>query len=103
MLSKPEFYYWYLIPTILGGLAIIWSLIQTGNNREYTNVGISVFILLSIGLSQIALIQIFFFDAWPTFFPHIATIFSLILVLLQYYRNGRRKSLLQNMNNNTYR
>lgn len=93
LLSKPEFYYWYLIPTVVGLTVLIWTVKQISKKADNKNIFLTIIIFLLIGLSQWVLIQIFFFDAWPTFFPHFATFLSCLLVLLLYYLNRKDRVL----------
>jgi uncharacterized membrane protein YfhO len=91
LISKPEFYFWYLLPTIIGLLLLIWTTMQVKKKADTKNVCFTVSTYFLILLSQWVLVQMFFADAWPTFFPHEATAFSLILVTLQYWLNRQDK------------
>jgi glucan phosphoethanolaminetransferase (alkaline phosphatase superfamily) len=92
VLSRPEFYYWYLIPTFLGLTILLWTSKLISKKTDLKNVCFTVLTFFLLGLSQWVLIQIFFFDAWPTFFPHIVTGLSFILVTIQYFLNRQDKT-----------
>jgi surface polysaccharide O-acyltransferase-like enzyme len=94
LLTKPEFYYWYLLPTILGVVTIIGTIKETNKNRDYKNLCICIVALFLIGFSQVIVIQIFLFEAWPTFVPYLMIVVGLILLLLQYSSNRKRKIVL---------
>jgi len=73
------------------GLAVlVWTIKLILKKTNIKNVCITVTILLLLGVSQLILIEMFFFGAWPTFIPHIATGISILIVTLQFFLNRPR-------------
>jgi hypothetical protein len=96
LITRPDFYYWYVIPTIVGLTLLILTTRQIRYKADAKNVCITVVTYFFILLSQWVLIKIFFEDAWPTYFPHMATLLSLILVTTQTLLNNRDKKRTTN-------
>lgn len=104
LISRPEFYFWYLVPTIIGLLLLIWTTKQIKKKADTKNVCFTVSTYFLILLSQWVLVQIFFVaDVWPTYFPHVATAFSFILVTLQFLLNRQDKIRTNRDERNTSR
>jgi hypothetical protein len=72
------------------GLAVVaWSVKLILKKTNIKNICIAVIILFLLGFSQWILVEIFFFGAWPTFIPHVATGISILLVILQFFVTGK--------------
>lgn len=84
LITKPEFYYWYLIPTLIEFMVLYFTFEITTKKLQTKNIIFLVIILFLLVVSQWILIEIFFYDSWPTYIPHIAIFFSVILVIIQY-------------------
>jgi hypothetical protein len=92
LLNTEEFYFWYLLPTIVGIITIIVSAVLLIRHRTPGNIVVFVLVFLLLAFSQFILIQIFFYDFWPSFIPHLGTGLALLLVGLQIFSN-RKTSL----------
>ena len=91
LISAPEFYYWYLIPTLVSVIITVCTIKYISIKADAKNICITALIILLIGLSQWVLVQIFFLDAYPAYFPHIAILLSGILVIIQALLNQPNK------------
>lgn len=83
-LSHSEFYFWYLIPTLIGVFNSIKSFQLTKAKPNISNVFLMTVILALTTLAQVILIQIFFLEYYPTYIPHAATAIATLLVIVQY-------------------
>jgi predicted membrane channel-forming protein YqfA (hemolysin III family) len=72
---------------MIGLAVLIWTIKLILKKANVKNACLTVTILLLLGVSQLILIQMFFFGAWPTFIPHIATGVSIFIVTLQFFLN----------------
>jgi len=87
LLNKPEFYYWFLIPTIIAVFVVAKTIILLAKKRNFINWTFSTIILILTLISEYILGIIFFTDSWPTFLPHIGIVLALIFYLIQKYIN----------------
>lgn len=92
LLRNPEFYYWFLIPTIVAVFVFIKSLIILVQKRSLINWILTLLIFSLIIFSEYILGVIFFTDAWPTYLPHIGISLSLIIYSTQILLNRHLKS-----------
>ncbi len=88
-LYKPEFYYWFLIPTIVTVFVFIKSILILSRKRNWLNWILTIGIILSILFSEYMLYVVFFLSAWPTYLPHIIIVFALIVYGIQVYANKK--------------
>jgi hypothetical protein len=86
LLSAPEFYYWYLIPTAVQIIVLIFSVKYALRKKVFINLFLTVIIFVSIIFSQLLLIRIFFMGAWPSYLPHITTAIAILLIVLQFFK-----------------
>jgi hypothetical protein len=91
LLRKPEFYYWFLIPTIISVIVFTKSIMILVKKRSFINWIFTLFITIIIIFSEYILGVIFFLDAWPTYLPHIGIGLTLIIYSIQYLINRTRK------------
>ena len=87
LLNKPEFYYWFLIPTIIAVFVVAKAIILLAKKRSFINWTFSTIILILNVISEYILGIIFFTDSWPTFLPYIGIGLALIIYLIQKYIN----------------
>jgi hypothetical protein len=80
---KVEFLYWYLLPTLIGLILLIFATRLILRSRNVRSIFFSSAIALILAFSQWGLIQIFFLDAWPTFLPHFGTGLATALLTIQ--------------------
>ncbi len=92
LLRKPEFYYWFLIPTIIAVFILTKSIMILVKKGSLINWIFTIFILTVIIFSEYILGVIFFMDAWPTYLPHIGIGLTLIIYSIQYLINRAPKS-----------
>ena len=92
LLRKPEFYYWFLIPTIIAVFVFIKSILNLIKKRSITNWIFTLLIIILVGFSEYILYVIFFTDAWPTYMPHFGIGLALIIYGIQafVYKNTSR-------------
>lgn len=103
LISRPEFYYWYLVPTIAAAATLVWTTSFLIKKVDVKNVCFSVSTFFLLGLSQWVLIKVFFRNAWPTYLPHIATGISIIIVTIQYFLNRRNTKTSEDIQSHTVR
>ena len=89
LVTKPEFYYWFLIPTLIEFIVLFFTIKFTKKRFMTKNIIFLVIILFLLVVSQLILIEIFFYDSWPTYIPHIAIFFCVLLVIIQYLLNRK--------------
>jgi hypothetical protein len=89
LLRKPEFYYWFLIPTIIAVFIFTNSIIILVKRRKMINWILTMFIFSVIIFSEYMLGVIFFLDAWPTYLPHIGIGLALIIYGIQFFLNRK--------------
>ena len=87
LLRKPEFYYWFLIPTIIVVFVFTKSIIILVKKRSFINWISTIFIINLLIVSEYILGVIFFMDALPTYLPHIGIGLTLIIYGIQNYVN----------------
>jgi uncharacterized membrane protein len=87
LLRKPEFYYWFLIPTIIAVFVFIKSTLILLKKRSVFNWIFSILIIILVGFSEYILCVIFFTDAWPTYLPHFGIGLALIINGIQFFVN----------------
>ena len=87
LLRESEFYYWFLIPSIVAVFVSIKSIKFLIKKRSLINWILTAFIISLIIFSECILGVIFFMDAWPTFLPHIGIVIALIICIIQYFVN----------------
>ena len=92
LLRKPEFYYWFLIPTIIAVFIFTKSIMILVKKRSLINWMLTMFIVSVIIFSEYILGVIFFLDALPTYLPHIGIGLTLIIYSIQYLVNRTQKS-----------
>jgi hypothetical protein len=92
LLRKPEFYYWFLIPTIIAVFVFIKSILNLVKKRSLLNWILTILIIILVGFSEYILYVIFFTDAWPTYLPHFGIGLALIIYGIQFfvYKNTSR-------------
>jgi hypothetical protein len=86
-LLKPDFFYWFLIPTVISLFVFTKSIMTLNKKRNLTNWIITTLILISILFSESILYTVFFFDAWPTYLPYLVMSFAFIIYIIQLYLN----------------
>jgi len=89
LLGKPEFYYWFLIPTVISFFVIIKSLLILLKKINSINCTYSLLIIIFVGFSEYVLFIIFFKDSWPTIIPFIGIGLALIIYRIQVNRLDR--------------
>ena len=87
LLIKPEFYYWFLIPTVVAVCTFIKSIVTFTKKRSIVNWLLTILIINLVIFSEYILVEIFFMDAWPSYLPHIGIILALIVYGIQVYAN----------------
>jgi len=83
MLSSPEFYLWFLLPSIIGLFIILRTIFISLKRKSILSWVFTFIIFTLITLSEIILYQIFFQGSYPTFIPHLMIGFSLIIFTVQ--------------------
>src|SRR5688572_28841480 len=90
----PEFYFWFLIPTLVA-IFIMWRSIIISLKRKSVESWIfTSIIFVFLGLSEVILYQIFFLDSWPSFIPHGLILLSLILLGVQTITRKKKANAL---------
>jgi uncharacterized membrane protein len=87
LLRKPEFYYWFLIPTFIAIFVVVKSIIVLKKKRSLINWALTILVISLVVLSEYILGVIFFMDAWPTYLPHIGIGLALIIYGIQFFVN----------------
>jgi CHASE2 domain-containing sensor protein len=87
LIRKPEFYYWFLIPTVVAVFIFIKSILVLTKKRSVVNWLLTMLIIGLAIFSDYILGVIFFMDAWPTYLPHIGIGLALIIYGIQVYAN----------------
>ena len=93
MLTTPEFYFWFLFPTIVAITILVLSVILTKRSNNFVNQVSTTIIILLIIISEYVLYLIFFTGAWPTFTPHIFIVLTVMIYLLQVWRFRKIKRI----------
>lgn len=81
---------WFVLPAIICLVVITKTIRLSRKIKKWYSWLLSLIIFLSDGLSLAILGTIYFTDSWPTFIPHIAIGFSLILLCIQFAIRQRR-------------
>lgn len=85
MLLKSEFYYWFLLPSIIEFFIVLMS-VKISYRRKSIGIWVlTTFIFILATLSEIILYQIFFKNSWPSFIPHFMIGLSIVLFGIQSY------------------
>jgi len=92
LLRKPEFYYWFLIPSIIAVFVLIKSILILLKKRSWISWIFTILIIILVAFSEYILYVIFFTDAWPTYLPHFGIGLALIIYGIQYLINRNTKS-----------
>jgi uncharacterized membrane protein len=87
LLRKPEFYYWFLIPTFIAIFVLVKSTIVLKKKRSLINWALTILVISLVVFSEYILGVIFFMDAWPTYLPHIGIGLALIIYGIQFFVN----------------
>ncbi|MBG6188390.1 hypothetical protein [Flavobacterium sp. CAN_S2] len=87
LLRKPEFYYWFLIPTFIAIFVVVKSIIVLKKKRSLINWALTILVISLVVFSEYILGVIFFMDAWPTYLPHIGIGLALIIYGIQFFVN----------------
>ncbi|WP_035664635.1 hypothetical protein, partial [Flavobacterium sp. ACAM 123] len=90
LIREPEFYYWFLIPTIIAVFVFTKSILILVKKRKLINWIFTIFAIIIIIFSEYILGVIFFMDAWPTYLPHIGIGLALIIYGIQFYLNRKK-------------
>lgn len=85
LLRKPEFYYWFLIPTIIAVFVLIKSILIGKKKPSILNWIFTILIIILLGFSEYILYVIFFTDALPTYLPHFGIGLALIIYGIQFF------------------
>ena len=91
LLTHSEFYFWYLIPTIIAIAITIKSILLSKERKKYPNGVFTFSIIILILPAEEVLYKIFFTGAWPTYMPHAMIGLAMVLFCLQYFLAGKRK------------
>lgn len=102
LLLRPEFYYWYLFPTLVE-IIICFLTVKLARKKRDNNQGITAIIIFLLIISQWVLVKIFYFGAWPTYSPHLAIFISIILLVVQYRLIRWKEARNNYLGENTYR
>ena len=83
----PEFIYWFLIPTIISLSTIAKSISILLKRKTKFNWSVSILITVLVIFSESILLSIFFFNAYPSYIPHIIIGINLVLLIIQILKN----------------
>ena len=81
---------WCVLPAIICLFVIVLTIRLSIKIKKLFSWILSLIILIAASLSFAILCTIYFTDSWPTFIPHIAIGFSIILLLIQFTLRKKR-------------
>lgn len=86
-IKDTEFFYWCLLPAVIGLLVLTKSIITLSKKLSFTNWILTLIITLFSIFSEYWLFVIFFMGAWPTYIPHVGIGLALIIYGVQFFAN----------------
>jgi hypothetical protein len=89
---KIESIIWIFVPAIIGLFVLFKTILISINKKILLSWFLTVIIWMAVVFSAMMLGNMYFYDAWPSFLPHILIGISLLLLLLQ--SNLKRNSEL---------
>jgi hypothetical protein len=80
---KVETIIWIFIPALVSLFVLFKTISISLKKKTFLSWLLTVIIWMAVVFSEIILGNMYFYDAWPSFLPHILIGISLLLLLLQ--------------------
>jgi hypothetical protein len=80
---KVEAIIWFFVPAIVSVFVLFKTTSISISKKKFLSWLLTIIIWAAVVFSAIMLGNMYFYDAWPSFLPHILIGISLLLLLLQ--------------------
>jgi hypothetical protein len=86
---KTETIIWILVPAIISVFLLLKTTSISIKRKRFLSWLLAIIIWIAVLFSGSMLVNMYFYDAWPSFLPHILIGISLLLLLLQSGLKGK--------------